>query len=263
MWALISILLVLVFSLLIVRVATVALTLTGMSEQLARFQARSAFTGAGFTTDESERAVNHPVRRRIIMVLMLLGNAGIVTAMASLTLSVMTATDEAQRWWESLWVRLLMIVVIVIAVWTIAQSRRFERWMERAIRWALSRWTDLEVRDYAALLHLAGDYRVTEITVKDDDWLAGRSLASLKLSAEGVLVLGINRADGGYLGAPRGETELAAGDTLLIYGRENRIHELDQRPAGSEGSRKHVNAVIEEKEHEERQAEEPKVTGEP
>ncbi len=80
MWGLISILIVLVISLLVVRVATVALTLTGMSQQMAKFQARSAFTGAGFTTSESENVVGHPVRRRIIMLLMLVGNAGIVTA---------------------------------------------------------------------------------------------------------------------------------------------------------------------------------------
>jgi len=250
MWALISILLVLVISLLVVRVATVALTLTGMSQQLAKFQARSAFTGAGFTTDESERVVNHPVRRRIIMMLMLMGNAGIVTAVASLMLSIMTAREDDAAWYEALWVRVTLIILMVVAVWTIAQSQRFERWMSRAIRWALGRWTDLEVRDYAALLHLSGDFHVTEMKVRDNDWLAGKQLQQLHLSAEGVLVLGVERADGSYVGAPRGQTELQAGDTLLIYGRQQRIAELDERPAGSEGSRKHLTAVEEQHDRE-------------
>jgi len=248
MWALISILLVLVLSLLIVRVATVALTLTGMSHHLARFQARSAFTGAGFTTDESERAVNHPVRRRIIMMLMLTGNAGIVTAMASLMLSLIGADDESAHWYDAVWVRITIIMVMVVGVWTIAQSGTFERWMARRIRWALRRWTDLDVRDYAALLHLSGDYHVTEMKIGEGDWLAGKQLRQAHLSAEGVLVLGVERGDGSYIGAPRGKTELKAGDTLLIYGRQNRIAELDKRPAGSEGSRKHVNAVVEQAE---------------
>jgi len=38
--------------------------------------------------NESERVVNHPVRRRIIMLLMLTGNAGVVTAVSSLILTV-------------------------------------------------------------------------------------------------------------------------------------------------------------------------------
>ena len=76
--AAVSVLVVLLVSLLVARVGTVALTLTGMSREAARFQARSAFFGVGFTTGEAEAVVGHPVRRRIIMWLILLGNAGVV-----------------------------------------------------------------------------------------------------------------------------------------------------------------------------------------
>jgi hypothetical protein len=74
-------------SFLITGLATAALTLTGLSQDLARLRATSAFTGAGFTTQESERTVGHPVRRRILILLMNLGNAGIVAAVSSLILS--------------------------------------------------------------------------------------------------------------------------------------------------------------------------------
>jgi|AntDryMetagUQ889_1029465.scaffolds.fasta_scaffold42627_1 hypothetical protein len=46
MVALVSLLVVIALSLLITRIAAVALTLTGLSPQIARFQARSAFTRA-------------------------------------------------------------------------------------------------------------------------------------------------------------------------------------------------------------------------
>ncbi|MEL7419682.1 MAG: potassium transporter TrkA, partial [Cyanobacteria bacterium J06555_3] len=72
--ALISVLVAITLSLLITRIATEALTLTGLSRTSARFQARSAFTGTGFATSESEAIVKHPLRRRIIMWLMFLGN---------------------------------------------------------------------------------------------------------------------------------------------------------------------------------------------
>lgn len=87
MRAALSLRVVLSVSILITRIATIALTHTGLSRETARFQARSAFTGAGFTTDEAESAVNHPVRRRMLMLLMLLGNAGIVTAISSMMLT--------------------------------------------------------------------------------------------------------------------------------------------------------------------------------
>ncbi len=163
---------------------------------------------------------------------------------------MITAEEAAEAWYDALWMRFALIIAIAAGVWTIAQSQRFEWWMARVIRWALHRWTDLEVRDFAALLHLSGGYHVTELKVSDDNWLAGKRLQQLRLSAEGVLVLGVERADGSYIGVPRGQTRLEPGDTLLIYGHEDRLAELDNRPAGAEGSRKHVFAVEELHEHE-------------
>ena len=66
MGAAITLLVILTVSVFIVRVAAVALRLTGMPAEVARFQARSAFSGTGFTTSESEAIVNHPIRRRLI-----------------------------------------------------------------------------------------------------------------------------------------------------------------------------------------------------
>jgi hypothetical protein len=83
----IAFLTVLCLSLIVTRIATIALTYTGLSRQAAAFQARSAFTGTGFTTSEAEKVVDHPVRRRIIMTLMVARSAGLVTILISLILS--------------------------------------------------------------------------------------------------------------------------------------------------------------------------------
>ena len=53
MAAIATVFVVVIVSLLVTRVATVALTLTGMSREMVRFQARSALTGVGFTTSEA------------------------------------------------------------------------------------------------------------------------------------------------------------------------------------------------------------------
>lgn len=73
MLSIVSLLIVLTLSILVTRIATVALAHTGLSRESAKFQARSAFTGVGFTTNESEKVVNHPIRRRILLLRMLLG----------------------------------------------------------------------------------------------------------------------------------------------------------------------------------------------
>jgi hypothetical protein len=242
MTAILTLLIVLALSLVVTRAATVALTATGMSREAARFQARSAFSGAGFTTAESESVVGHPVRRRIIMWLMLAGNAGIVAVMASVVLAAAAGSGDDV---DSL-VRVLGVVAGIGLIWWASRTR----WVDQRITWlasaALRRWTSLDVHDYAALLHVGGEYIVTELRVEPESWLAGHTLASLSLRAEGVVVLGIEHPDGRYLGAPKGETSIDVGDVLVLYSRSETIAELDHRPPGQSGDAAHQAAVREQ-----------------
>jgi hypothetical protein len=254
MIAVFTFLTVLVLSLIIVRVATVALTLTGLSKEMARFQARSAWTGTGYTTAESERVVDHPVRRRVVSILMVLRSAGLITAVTSLFLSFAGA-----RAGDVEMERAMIILVSVLALWLVSMSHWVDRRLSRLIRRLLIRYTDLDARDYGQLLHLTGDYTVVELEVEDaESWLAGRRLSELRLSDEGVLVLGVEKSSGAYIGAPRGETELAAGDVVLVYGTRARIRELRERERDLSGQAAHYSAV---REQSEREAEENQQAG--
>lgn len=261
MLAIVSLLIVVILSLLVVRVASVALTLTGLSNQLARFQARSAFTGAGFTTTESEKVVQHPVRRRIIMLLMLLGNAGIVTAVSSLILSLTTTSGDSGIT-GTVWFRMSVLAVGLSGLWCIAYSGWVDAWLSRLITRALKKWTDLDVRDYAGLLHLSGGYSVVEMHVEAGDWTAERRLVELKLAEEGVLVLGIEKPGGDYIGAPRGHTQLSVDDTVLLYGPRDVLEKLDQRGAGSDGNWEHHVAVDQQRQVNKRELELQESSGE-
>ena len=74
-------------SFIIVRIAAVAMRLTGLLENVTRFQSVSALTEAGFMTSESEMIVHYPVRRRIVVILMVLGNLGLVSTASTLIVS--------------------------------------------------------------------------------------------------------------------------------------------------------------------------------
>lgn len=253
MIAVLTLLVALSLTLLITRIATVALTLTGMSKQSARFQARSALTGCGFTTTESEAMMNHPVRRRIVMMLMLLGNAGIVTVAATLMASLVNSTGGGLQ----IWIRnLTLLFAGVVLLMLLASSTWVDRRMSPVIEWAVRRFGKVQARDYAALFRLANGYAITEMLVEADDWLANRTLIDLNLPAEGVLVLGVQRGGGGYLGAPKGTTEILPGDTLILYGLIERLDELDARKADRAGAAAHRAAVIEQKQVEEKQSQE-------
>jgi hypothetical protein len=241
----VALLAVLALSLLITRLATIALSATGLSWEAARFQARSAFTGTGFTTGESEKVVQHPVRRRVILLLMTLRSAGLVTILISLILSFVGTADAP----GTVLYRMLGLAGGALAVLLLAQSRAIDGWVSRAMTWALRRWTNLDVRDYASLLHLSGNYGVMEIQVHSGDWLVGRRLADCRLPDEGVSVLGIYRDDGSYIGVPQASAEVEAGDTLILYGRSDGLKELDRRRSGSHGDQAHENAVSDQRDH--------------
>lgn len=241
MAAILSLLIVLTLSLVVTRAATIALTATGMSREAARFQARSAFSGAGFTTTESESVVRHPVRRRIIMWLMLAGSAGVIAVIASVVLAATQPDDDIGAV-----VRVATVCGAIALIWWVSRTRPVDEAVTRLATAALRRWTELDVHDYATLLHVGGEYVVTELQVGPGDWLAGRGLASMSLREEGVIVLGLERPDGTYFGVPKGSTVIEAGDVLVLYGRAESIAELGRRRRGHSGDVAHQAAVREQ-----------------
>ncbi|WP_297490162.1 potassium channel family protein [Thermococcus sp.] len=243
MIALISLILVITLSMAIVRVGAIALEMTGLSKDIASFQAQSAFSGAGFTTSESEYVVSHPVRRKIIRVLIFLGSAGITSAVATL---VLTFAGRSRN--EAI-TSISILTLSLLLLYLIFTSKRAERWMRRWIKRFLAKaFPQLRVYDYSQLLGITKGYSISQIKVRRRSWLANKSLKELKLDKEGILVLGIYRkTEKGevYVGAPTGETVVLPGDLLICYGPEEALVRLSKRLKGSKGDMEHEKAVKE------------------
>ena len=126
-------------------------------------------------------------------------------------------------------------------------SHWIDRHLSRVIQWALKRWTRLDVRDYWSLLRFQNHYSVSEIVVKEGDWLAEKPLIELALLEEGILILGIQRKSGQYIGTPTGRCRVCPGDVAILYGRTNELTDIDERKAGPEGDAAHAKAVEEHK----------------
>jgi hypothetical protein len=211
-------------SALIVRIGAIAFRMTGMSADVSSFQAASAYSGAGFTTDEAEVITQSPGRRKIAQRLIRLGSVGIISGIASLTLSFTGGGNNNIG-------TLTLVVGGAIVVYLFARSRWVERVTTPLIERTLARTTDLRIRDYTQVLGLRDGYRVAEIDVDEEDWLTAGSIAELDLPAEGVLPLAVERADGTYLGVPGPDVEKEPGDTLVLFGQEDRLQELSDRNA--------------------------------
>ena len=178
MVALITLLATLIISLLITRIGAVALSLTGLSSDVARFQSRTAYTGVGFTTSESEQIVNHPVRRRIVEFLMMTGNIGIAVVIASMMATFAQGEGElAQQGITSriVWLKISILFGVLALLWIVGTQKWVDQTLESFISWALKKWTDLDVKDYVSLLHLGNGYVVFEITVNAGDWIGEKN----------------------------------------------------------------------------------------
>jgi hypothetical protein len=62
-----------------------------------------------------------------------------------------------------------------------------------------------------------------------------------------VLVLGVERVGGDYLGGPRGAVELRVGDTVILDGHRETLEGLDRRAAGSAGNWEHFTSGDQQK----------------
>jgi hypothetical protein len=176
------------------------------------------------------------------MILILIGNAGIVAAMSSLILTFVRSEGDV-----SPALKIVLLLGEILVLWGFASSQWVDRRLSHLIEIMLKRYTRLNITDCASLLHLTGEYRLAELKIKRGDWLDGRQLKHSRLRDEGVNVLGIRRLDGTYIGNPVGESELKRGDSLVLYGRIDAIESLDCREAGLLGDEEHRGAVQEQR----------------
>ncbi|HID26036.1 MAG TPA: potassium transporter TrkA [Thermoplasmata archaeon] len=244
MIALITLLVVILFSIIIVRIGAVALEMTGLSGEIATFQAQSAFSGTGFTTAESEYVVSHPIRRKIIRFLIFVGSVGIASAVATLILTFVGQTQQEAT------LRLGWLFVGLLIIYLFARSKMINKGMRWLIKRALERLTSLRVYDYEQLLGLSKGYSIGEFEVRSKSWLEDKKLRDLKLDKENILVLAIYRRRGKkerYIGAPRGDTVVRKGDKLICYGPEETLKKLSYRLKGKSGDEQHEKAIKEER----------------
>lgn len=209
---------IVLLALLVVRIGTNALLLTGMSLPVSRFQAASAFFGVGFTTSEAELVVNHPVRRRIILHLIVAGNIGLTSAAATLVMSFVRNSEKGVGQ-IFLWIVLLALGVGVVGlVFKLPViSGPFDRMMCASLEKAgLKRAMDFEL-----LLKLRDGYAVVDFVLEEGHPWANKHLYQSRPADDGLVVLGIERTSGEFLGAPDKDVLLAVGDTITVYGSES------------------------------------------
>jgi FlaA1/EpsC-like NDP-sugar epimerase len=211
LWELVPIIIIIIILLLVCRIGTILLYLTGMDRPTAQFQALSALTGTGFTTRDSEMIVGHEVRRRIVMALMILGNAGMVGGVAAI---INIFRDQAV---EINLLRVVVLMTLIVSVLWIAGRRKLWRWLRERLQRFLQKRSLFRKSTAEELLSIGGGYSVVEIFVQPEDHNIGRRLRDTDFRRRNILVLAIER-NGKPRGLPGPDEIIQVNDKLLCYG---------------------------------------------
>ncbi len=214
MGSIIALLVVFFVSYLIVQVGAMAYELTGMDREAARFQALSAFTGAGFTTRVSELVVRHPIRRRVTSSLIILGYAGTAGVVASMLASFHDHDAMAVA------SNLMLIALFLTALWYVSGWIGIE--VGDFVRRILApRLTGERVPHEELLLYQRG-FGITRIEVPADSRVVGLSLRDLDLRAFGLQVLAVEE-DNDVHPIPSPDWCFEPGQHLIVYGRVQNV----------------------------------------
>ena len=223
MYAIATFLVVGLFALLFTRVATGALIATGMPPQTAAFQARSAFTGAGFTTAEAENVVNHPTRRRVVSTTMFVGNLGVPTLVVTVILGFAGPGPGDTE--TKLLTFTAGLAIIVFLAFTPPVTRMFVRAGERAAQPLLRRAL---TQPAEPLLSLGEEYQVAALRLSEQ--LPMRSIRGLQQVMPEVTVLGVQPHDRpeDFVTGPPVDVELAEGDEIVVLARRDSLARLEE-----------------------------------
>lgn len=228
MTAIVTLLVITLVSLLVVRAGATALMMTGLTWDTASFQSYSAFFGVGFTTREAEMVVNHPVRRRIIRDLILAGNIGLTSALATFVATMMQGAGKIHP--------LLIVTIIVAGILGLIYLSRVgwvQRLLDRAIQRTLEKAGMVRVLDYELLLRIQSGYCVSEIELTEETPIVGKSLRESRPWDNHVVILSIKRRGTVLPGIPHREEVLQAGDVVTAYGEERNVRAMLQPHSAS------------------------------
>lgn len=227
--------LVLVVSFVVVRIGAIAFQLTGLEWSLAKFQALSCFSGTGFTTKESELIVSNPQRRKIASALIVLGNAGLVTLIATFANSIRPRAGGGKISLPFLkdflpeavipWISLVIIIAVIFVMYKLFTNIGFTGKVTNALRSFVMKKEIIKSVTAEELLIATGGYGVSRIIIASNSPIVDKTLVESKLRSHDITVLAITR-DNQTIPNPSADTIFKLNDELICFGRLENIQTI-------------------------------------
>ncbi|SDK71845.1 TrkA C-terminal domain-containing protein [Natronincola ferrireducens] len=203
----------------IVEFLSIALKVTGLDIEKARFQVISIITHTGFTTRESEMITQHPTRRKIAMSLMLISYVGV-----AILISIIVNAFQAQQ----TFLYLILYISLALLLLRFLLRRRyllnkFETFLEKLLRHRMKAYS--KHKSVEEVLRLNDEYGVVDFLIDEGHVLLGVTLAKSKLKENYIQVLNIDRGSH-IIHFPKNDFIFAVGDKVLVYGQIDKIHQF-------------------------------------
>ena len=210
---------------------SVAFKLTGLATNKIRFQVASLFTGAGFTTQESEIITNDNRRRRIAVVCMYTGHIFSVVIMG-LIINVLISIGESlhadlpartyTEWYFIVFYISSAVFVLVLLIKIPPINKKFQKLLEKiAINTSKAR----RESNIITVLDYYGRSAVVEIVLnKVPEFAKDKSLGSMALTKKYALII-LSLRRGNRRVSISKDTMISKGDVIVAYGHINDIRD--------------------------------------
>ncbi|KAB3535732.1 hypothetical protein F8154_05375 [Alkaliphilus pronyensis] len=210
---------VLIILAILVEILSIALKVTGLDLDKARFQVISIITHTGFTTRESELITQHSTRRKIVQILMLVSY---VT-----TATLISVIVSAFRNYRSFLNFTFFIAVALLSVLFLIRNKHILYRLESIIENQLIKQMKInkKYKTVEEVLKLNEEYGVAEFIIEEGNQLIGLTLDKSNLKESFIQVLNIDRGSH-IIHFPRNNDIFRQGDKVVVYGQIEKISEF-------------------------------------
>ena len=174
-----------------------------------------------------------PRRRRIASILIVLGNAGIVTMIATAASALNPDQVLIARLSESIlpvsipstmipWVNLTVIVLGLLVIYMISTNRKIAGKFTLYLRKRIRKKDLLKPVSFEELLFLTGGYGISKIAVCENSPLIDKTLLESDLRKQDITVLAIVRGSE-TMPNPTALVTIHKGDDLIVFGNLHNI----------------------------------------
>ncbi|MED3761716.1 hypothetical protein P4555_22090 [Peribacillus frigoritolerans] len=200
---------------LVIEISVTLMKLTGLKGTVARFQVISMLTGTGFTTDESKSIIDHPVRRKISMFLILFGAFSLAVIISSISTLL---TDDLRLMELSIIIGILLVLTILVKVPFL--NNRLSNKMKSEMYNHYELWE----HPIEEVLFLEDEDVVMEIDIyEDSEFIDVKAFDAISHGAD-INILFIESGEV-KIRKELYEYKIKLGDNLFLYGNKKEIEE--------------------------------------